>query len=76
MESRPVIGLYYTPVRKKSSDEAQAQAPDLYLKSMSAFCSLHEEKKNEEKRSYRLPDSLCNGSVKLFAMVAIVVCRI
>lgn len=60
----------------KSVNEAQAETPELNLNPMSALSPLHEWKKIGRSRSYRLPDSLCNGAVKLFALVAIVVCLV
>jgi hypothetical protein len=48
----------------KSAHEAQAEAPVLNSQSMLALSlSVNGETKKE---SYRLPDSLCNGAVKLF----------
>jgi len=58
----------------KSVNEAQAETPELNPNSMSALSPLHEWEKIGSKGSYRLPDSLCNGAVKLFGLVPIVVC--
>jgi hypothetical protein len=73
MESRPINGLQHTHVSTKSANEAQAKAPELNPKSMSALSPLHEWKEKERSRSYRLPDSLCNGAVKPFTIVVAVV---
>jgi hypothetical protein len=59
----------------KSVHEAQAEAPELNPKPMSALFPLYEWKKKEGNRSYRLPDSLCNGAVKPFTIVVPVVHR-
>ena len=53
----------------KSGNEAQAEAPELNSKWLSALSPLREWKEKEGMRSYRLHDSLCNGAVKLFTIV-------
>ncbi|BFU92209.1 MAG: hypothetical protein NTAFB01_33960 [Nitrospira sp.] len=63
MDSRSAIGLHDIHVYVKSGGEAQADAPVLNPKPMSALSSFHEWKEEERRRSYRLPDSLCNGAV-------------
>lgn len=73
MGSRSAIGFHYTHVHVKSVDEAQADAPVLNAKPMLALSPLHEWKKTRGEGSYRLRDSLCNGSVKPFAVAGIIV---
>lgn len=51
----------------KSAREAQAEAPELNPKPMSALPLFVNGKRKRE--SYRLPDSLCNGAVKPLTMV-------
>jgi hypothetical protein len=52
----------YTHVDMKFANEAQAEAPELKPKPMSAISPLHEWNQKEEKRSYRPPDLVCNGT--------------
>jgi hypothetical protein len=40
---------------------------------MSALFPLHEWKEKEGNRSYRLPDSLCNGAMKSFTVVMVII---
>ncbi|MBS0181722.1 MAG: hypothetical protein JSS39_04920 [Nitrospira sp.] len=63
MDSRPAIGFHSTHVYVKSGGEVQVDAPVLNSKPMSALSPFHEWKEEERRRSYRLPDSLCNGAV-------------
>lgn len=73
MKLRHVNGLQRTYVSMKSAGKTQAEVPELNPKPMAALFPLHEWKKKEERRSYRLPDSLCNGVVKpLMLVVALV----
>ncbi|MGC4096892.1 MAG: hypothetical protein QM706_07225 [Nitrospira sp.] len=58
-----------THVDLQSANEAQAEAPVLNSQPMSALFPRHEQKEEAGKRSYRLPDSLCNGALKPFTIV-------
>src|SRR5574340_670865 len=76
MDSRQAMGLQYTCLYRKFTTCSTGGTPELNPKPMSAFSPLHDEwTEIEGRRSYRLPDSLCNGAVKLFAIGVIIVCR-